>query len=60
MTLIAEVFPKSRTEKNLVRSMPKKSSLEGSFGKQHGKRDQTLLKFAWQQFYRFIDRCEGN
>ena len=51
MTLIAEVFPKSRTEKNLVRSMPKKSSLEGSFGKQHGKRAQTLLKFAWQHLY---------
>ena len=51
MTLIADVFPKLRTQKNLVRSMPKKSSLEGSFGKQHGKRAQTLLKFAWQNLY---------
>ena len=51
MTLIADVFPKLRTQKNLVRSMPKKSSLEGSFGKQHGKRAQTLLKFAWQHLY---------
>ena len=48
MTLIVDVFPQSRTEKNLVGSMPKKSNLEGSFGKQHGKRAQTLLKFAWQ------------
>ena len=48
LTLIADVFPKLRTQKNLVRSMPKKSSLKGSFGKQHGKRAQTLLKFAWQ------------
>ena len=47
MTLIADVFPKLRTHKNLVRSMPKKSSLEESFGKQHGKRAQTFLKFAW-------------
>ena len=51
MTLIPDEFPKLRTEKNLVRSMPKKSSLEGSFGKQHGKRAQTLLKFAWQHLY---------
>ena len=31
--------------------MPKKSSFKGSFGKQHGKRAQTLLKFAWQNLY---------
>ena len=51
LTLIADVFPKLRTQKNLVRSMPKKSSFKGSFGKQHGKRAQTLLKFAWQHLY---------
>ena len=37
--------------KNLVRSVPKKSSLEGTFRKQHAKRAQTLLKFAWQHLY---------
>ena len=51
MTLIAEVFPKLRTPKNMVTSMPKKSRFKGSFGKQHGKRAQTLLKFAWQHLY---------
>ena len=51
MTLIADVFPKLHTQKNLVRSMPKKSHFKGSFGKQHGKRAQTLLKFAWQHLY---------
>ena len=51
MTLIAEVFPKLRTRKNIVRSMSKKSRFKGSFGKQHGKRAQTLLKFAWQHLY---------
>ena len=51
MTVIAEVFPKLRTRKNLVRSMSKKSRFKGSFGKQHGKRAQTLLKFAWQHLY---------
>ena len=51
MTLIGDLFPKLRTQKNLVRSMPKNSSFKGSFGKQHGKRAQTLLKFAWQHLY---------
>ena len=51
MTLIADVYPKLRTQKNLVRSMSKKSRLKGSFRKQHGKRAQTLLKFAWQHIY---------
>ena len=51
MTLIADVVPKLRTQKNLVRSMPKESNFKGSFQKQHGKRAQTLLKFAWQNLY---------
>ena len=51
MTLIADVFPKLPTQKNLVRSMPKESIFKGSFKKQHGKRAQTLLKFAWQNLY---------
>ena len=51
MTLIAEVFPKLRTPKNMVTSMYKKSRFKGFFGKQHGKRLQTLLKFAWQNLH---------
>ena len=51
MTLIAEVFPKLRTPKNMVTAMSKKSRFKGSFGKKHGKRAQTLLKFAWQHLY---------
>ena len=49
--LIPKVFPKLRTPKNIVTSMSKKSRFNGSFGKQHGKRAQTLLKFAWQHLY---------
>ena len=37
MTLIANVFPKLRSPKNMVRSMPKKSRLRGSVVNQHGK-----------------------
>ena len=51
MTLIAEVFPKLRSPKNKVRSISIKSRFKGSFKKQHGKRAQTLLKFAWQNLY---------
>ena len=51
MTLIAEVFPRVQTPKNMVTSMSKKSRFKGSFAKQHGKRAQTLLKFAWQNLY---------
>ena len=51
MSLIADLFPKLWTPENLVRSMSKKSRFKGSFGKQHGKRAQTLLKFAWQHLY---------
>ena len=51
LTLVAEVFPKLRTPKNMVTSMSKKSPFNWSFGKQHGKRDQTLLKFPWHHLY---------
>ena len=51
MTLIADVFPKLRTQKNLVRSMAKKCRFKGSFKKQHGKCAQTLLKRQGQLLY---------
>ena len=60
MTLIADVFPKLRTPKNIVRSMPKKSRFRGSYKKQHGKRAQTLLKFEGDLFTTFINHWEVN
>ena len=51
MSLITEVVPKLRTLKNMVTSKSKKSRFRGSFGKQHGKRAKTLLKFPWQHLY---------
>ena len=50
-TLIAEVFPKLQTLKNMVTSMSKKSRFKGSFGKQYRKRTQALLKFAREYLY---------
>ena len=51
MTLIANVFRKWRTLKNLVRSISKKSLFKGSCIKQHGKCAQTFLKCQGQLFY---------
>ena len=51
MTLIAEVFPKLRTPKNMVGSISKKSRFKGSFWKQHGKQVQTLFKFERHNIY---------
>ena len=60
MTLIADVFPKLRTPKNMVRSMPKKSGFRGSYKKQHGKRAQTLYKLEGHLFTIFINNWEVN
>ena len=44
MTFIADLFPKLRTAKNVVRYLSKKSRFKGTFDRQHGKRVQTLLR----------------
>ena len=54
MTLIAYVFPKWQTVKNLVRSMSKKRRFRTPFNIQHAKESQTLAKSAWQHFFKFF------
>ena len=51
MTLIADLFPKLRTAKNVVRYMSTKSRFKGCFDRQHGKRVQTLLQSEPQHRY---------
>ena len=51
MTLIADLFPKSRTPENVIRDMSKKSRFKGPFDRQHGKRVQTLLQSERQHRY---------
>ena len=51
MTLIAYVFRKLRTPKNMARSMPKNSRFRALVEKEHGKRAQTLLKFKVHLLY---------
>ena len=41
MTLIADVIPKLRTPKNVVKQVSKKSPFRGPFETQHAKGDQT-------------------
>ena len=44
MTLIADLFAKLRTPRNVVRYKSKKSRFKEPFDRQHGKRCQTLLR----------------
>ena len=44
MILLADSFPKLLTPKNVVTYMSKKSRFKGTFGRQHGKRVQTLFR----------------
>ena len=44
MTFTADLFPKLRTPKNVVRYLSKKSRFKGPFDREHGKRAQTLLQ----------------
>ena len=44
MTLIAYVFPKLPTTKDVLRSMPKRSRLRGPLDMRHGKRAEALIQ----------------
>ena len=48
MTLVADVFSKLPTPKNMVRSMPKKTRFRASVEKPDGKCAQRLSKFDGQ------------
>ena len=51
VTLIADLFLKLCTPKNVVRYMSKTSRFKGPFDRQHGKRLQTLLQSQRQHRY---------
>ena len=51
MILIADLFPKLRTQKNVVRYMSKNSRFKVPSDRQHGKRVQTLLRSEPQHRY---------
>ena len=51
LTLIAALFPKLRTPKNVVKQMSKKVRSREPLDKEHSKGDQTLLNFESHNFY---------
>ena len=51
MTIIADLFPKLPTPKNVVRYMSKKSRFKVPLDRQHGKRVQTLFPSEPQHRY---------
>ena len=54
MTLIADVFPKLWTPKNVVKQWSKKSRVRGPFDKHHGNGDETNLKSERHQLYHIL------
>ena len=60
MTLIADVFPKLRTPKYVVKQMSKKSRSRGYFDRQDGKGGQQCWNLNETNFTIFLDHCQGN
>ena len=52
--VIANVFPKLQSVKNLVRELFKKHHFRTSFESQYVKRSHTLGKLTWEEFYHFF------
>ena len=51
ITLVADLFLKLGTPKNIVRHLSKKTYFGGPLEKQHGKRSKTILKSQGQCLY---------
>ena len=50
----ANVFPNLKTVQDLVKGLPRKHLFGTSFHNQHVKESQTLVKWAWEHFYRMF------
>ena len=59
MIVIAKVFPKLPTVKDLVRPLSKKRCFRTPFDSQHIKESQTLVKSAWKYFYHIFSSLWG-
>ena len=57
--VIANVFPKLQTVKNLVRSLSKKGRFSTRFDCQHVKASQILTTSPWGHFYRVFSSFPG-
>ena len=59
MIVQANVIPKLRTVKNMIKPLSKKDLFRTSFDSQHVKGSQTLVKFVWKHFYQFFQSLWG-
>ena len=59
MIVIANVFRKLQTVKDLVRPLSKKSRFRTPFDSQHVKGSQTLVKSGWENFYHVFSSFWG-
>ena len=50
MILIANVFPKLHTVKNVARGLSKKHRFRERFDSEHVKESQILAKYSWERF----------
>ena len=60
MIVIANVFPKLQTVKNLVRLLSKKRSFRTRFDCQHVKGSQILRKSQWDRFFHVFPSFSEN
>ena len=54
LIVLAHVFPKFKTVKDLVRPLSNKVRFRTSFDSQHVKESQTLVKYAWEHVYHIL------
>ena len=54
MIVIANIFPKLKTAKNLVKSLSRKHRFRTSFESQRVNGCQTLVKSAWEHLFQIL------
>ena len=59
MIVIANVFPKLQTAKNIFRTLSKKRCFRACSNNQHMKASQTLVKSPWEHFYHVFSSFSG-
>ena len=59
MIVIADVFPKLQTVKDLVRPLTIKRCFRTSFDSQHVKGSHTLVKYSWELSYHIFPLLLG-
>ena len=57
-TLIADLFPKLRTPKNVLKQISKKSHLKGHFSERYVERKEALWKSERHYLSIVIDHCD--